>query len=93
MSREVKQLSASLDRREFIIATGAVAVAYLPFAAAVQAAPVVGAATQQELLADWTIDDMWGVYPRPSEPIGYGRPRGDGELTAAVDPIDAGFLV
>ena len=26
---------------------------------------------------------MWGVYPRPSEPIGYGRPREDGERMAA----------
>ena len=29
---------------------------------------------------------MWGVYPRPSEPIGYGRPHGDGELVAGVHP-------
>jgi hypothetical protein len=31
---------------------------------------------------------MWGVYPRPSEAIGYGRPRGGGELMAAVHPAD-----
>ena len=91
MSRETKH-GMSLDRREFIVAAGAVAVAYLPLAALVRAAPAVGAATHQELLADWTIDDMWGVYPRPSEAIGYGRPRGDGELLATIDPIDAGFL-
>jgi hypothetical protein len=35
---------------------------------------------------------MWGVYPRPSEPIGYGRPHGDGELIAAVHPADRNFL-
>jgi hypothetical protein len=46
----------------------------------------------QAKLADWTIDDMWGVYPRPSESIGYGRPRGDGEPLAAVHPVDWQFL-
>jgi hypothetical protein len=35
---------------------------------------------------------MWGVYPRPSEPIGYGRPHGDGELVAAVAAADLQFL-
>jgi hypothetical protein len=49
----------------------------------------VGAATPR---ADWHVDDMWGVYPRPSEPIGYGRPHGDGELVAAVHPADLPFL-
>jgi carotenoid cleavage dioxygenase-like enzyme len=35
---------------------------------------------------------LWGVYPRSSEPIGYGRPHGDGELVAAVHPADLQFL-
>jgi hypothetical protein len=35
---------------------------------------------------------MWGVYPRPHEAIGYGRPHGDGELVAAVSPADAHWL-
>ncbi len=52
--------------------------------------PAAGAAAV--LLDDWTIDDMWGVYPRPSEPIGYGRPREDGELRAAPDPVVAGLM-
>lgn len=81
-----------LDRREFIVATGAtMAVTYLPFAESVAATPV-GATTPRELLTDWTIDDMWGVYPRPSEPIGYGRPHGDGELLVAVHPVDLQFV-
>jgi hypothetical protein len=91
-----KQLDLRFDRREFIVAVGAVAVAYAPLAAAAETAlpaAAVPAAQQPALLADWTIDDMWGVYPRYSEPIGYGRPRGDGELTAAVHPADAPFLV
>ncbi len=36
---------------------------------------------------------MWGVYPRPSEPIGYGRLRGDGDLAAAVHAVDLQFVV
>lgn len=43
-------------------------------------------------LADWHVDDMWGVYPRPHEAIGYGRPRGDGERLAAVHPADLPFV-
>jgi hypothetical protein len=85
--------NTTLDRREFIAAAGAVAAAAcLPVALAV-AAPAVGADTPRATLTDWHIDDMWGVYPRPSEPIGYGRPHGDGELVAAVHPADAQFLV
>jgi hypothetical protein len=81
-----------IDRREFIVTAGAAAaVACLPVALAA-AAPAVGGTAPQAKLADWTIDDMWGVYPRPSEAIGYGRPRGDGELLAAVHPADLQFL-
>ena len=73
----------NVDRREFIIGVGATVVASaLPLALSV-AAPSTGNATPRAQLADWHIDDMWGVYPRPSEPIGYGRPRGDGEIGRA----------
>jgi hypothetical protein len=83
-------VSLMVDRRSFIVAAGAAgAVAYLP--AATPAAPAVGSAEPQQL-ADWHIDDMWGVYPRPSEPIGFGRPRADG-LRAAHHAVDAGFVV
>ena len=81
-----------VDRREFIAGAGAVAAATcLPIALAA-AAPMVGDATPRATLADWHIDDMWGVYPRPSEAIGYGRPHGDGELVAAVHPADLQFV-
>jgi hypothetical protein len=83
---------ASIDRREFIAGAGALAIATgLPVALAA-AEPAVGDATPRATLADWHIDDMWGVYPRPSEPIGYGRPHGDGEIVAAVHPADLQFL-
>lgn len=82
----------NLDRREFIAGSGAiVAAACLPIARAWAALPV-GDATPRATLTDWHVDDMWGVYPRPSEPIGYGRPHGDGELVARGEPADAQFL-
>jgi len=88
--------STTLDRREFIAAAGAVAAtACLPIALAA-ATPGLGAAAPSATLTDWHIDDMWGVYPRPSEPIGYGRPHGDGEgytaTLAAAHPADWQFL-
>jgi hypothetical protein len=84
---------ATFDRREFIIAAGALVVAAsLPVALAA-AETNVGDATPRATLTDWHIDDMWGVYPRPHEAIGYGRPHGDGELVAAVPPADLQFLV
>jgi hypothetical protein len=85
-----------LGRREFIAATTAAAAALTPLAQAVAAAvaPAApsGATPPAARLADWTIDDMWGVYPRPHEPIGFGRPRGD-EPIAAVACADAHWLV
>jgi hypothetical protein len=95
MRAKLKQPGAlGLDRREFIVAAGTAAVAFTPIASLVQAAPAVpAAAPHADLLADWTIDDMWGVYPRPHEAIGYGRPREDGERLAAVDPIYSAYLV
>jgi hypothetical protein len=82
----------TLDRREFIAAAGNWAAATcLPVALAV-AEPAVGSVTPHATLSDWHVDDMWGVYPRPSEAIGYGRPHGDGELVVAVHPADLQFL-
>ena len=86
--------STTVDRRVFIGSAGALAVvASLPVALAA-AEPAVGDATPRATLTDWHIDDMWGVYPRPSEPIGYGRPHGDGELVAAarVAAADSAFV-
>jgi hypothetical protein len=84
--------ATTLDRREFLAGAGAVAaVACLPIALAT-AAPAVGYATPHATLAAWHVDDMWGVYPRPSEAIGFGRPHGDGELVAGVHPADLQFL-
>jgi hypothetical protein len=63
------------------------AVTCLPVALAT-AEPAVGDVAPRATLADWHNDDMWGVYPRPSEPIGYGRPHGDGELQASTQSVD-----
>ena len=94
----MKHDDLGLDRRAFLVATSAMALAVAPLAQAVAAALPQGgaiAAARQAapLLDDWTIDDMWGVYPRPHEAIGFGRPRGDGERVAAVHPADTQFLV
>jgi hypothetical protein len=94
MTRSIrKEDASSLARREFIVAAGAIAVAYAPLSALAQVEPATPQAATPVLLDDWTIDDMWGVYPRYAEPIGYARPRGDGEVIAAVAPVDLGFLV
>lgn len=83
----------TLDRREFIGAAGAaVAAACLPVALAV-GAPAVGSVAPRAQLADWHIDDMWGVYPRPHEAIGYGRPHEQVDTLAFVQPADLQFLV
>jgi hypothetical protein len=84
--------STTLDRREFIVAAGAATAAVCLPVALAAASPPVGDVTARAVLEDWHVDDMWGVYPRPSEPIGYGRPHGDGELVAAVHPADLAFL-
>ena len=85
-----------LDRREVIVGAGALAVAACLPVALAPAEPAIGDATPRATLEDWHIDDMWGVYPRPHEAIGYGRPRGDGdrdgELAASVAPADAHWL-
>lgn len=80
-----------LTRRGFIrsvaLVSGGIAVsAVLPWS--VRAAGTTEAALAP--LTDWTIDDMWGVYPRYAEPIGFGRPEARAEM-AATGSIDALF--
>jgi hypothetical protein len=82
----------ALDRREFLAGAAATGFAAALPVALVAAVPAVGPATPSAKLADWHVDDMWGVYPRPHEAVGYGRPPGDGERLAAVDPVDIGFV-
>jgi hypothetical protein len=79
-------------RRDFLAAAaGAAAVAYLPFGSAA-VAPAVGATERKDLLADWTIDDQWGVYPRYDAIAQVPTHRDDPRL-AAADPADVQFLV
>jgi hypothetical protein len=78
-------------RREFLAAAaGTAAVAYLPFGAVV-AAPSIGATRNQEVLADWSIDDQWGVYPR-YDALASAPRQHDEQRLAAVHPADLAFV-
>jgi hypothetical protein len=84
--------TSSWSRRELIAAAaGAAAVAYLPLGALAAAAPAVGATQRDDLLADWTIDDQWGVYPR-YDAIPFAPPQHEDPRLAAVHPADLQFL-
>ena len=84
----------NMDRREFVGLTGtAVGAALLPLPTMLMATPSVEPMSQKDLLIDWTIDDMWGVYPRYSEAIGYGQPRAlPAQTVAGMDRIFAEYL-
>jgi hypothetical protein len=80
-----------IGRRELIgsvtlVAGGIAASAVLPWPGAAQAEAVE---PTPEPLSDWTIDDMWGVWPRYAEPIDYACARP--ETVAAFGSIEALF--
>ena len=79
------------DRREILAAAAsAAAVASLPLRSL--ATPALGAPEVREPLADWSIDDQWGVVPRwdaiPCVPQHRGYER-----IALAHPVDRVFLV
>ena len=82
-----------LNRRDFLhgaaVAAGGVSVSMtLPWLAG----PVGAAEPLLARLSDWTIDDMWGAYPRYAEPIDYPRPVAPRAASAAAaGSIDALF--
>ena len=79
-------MGPKLDRREFVGTVGVAAVtAFLPLAVGAQSP--VRSTSSREILSDWTIDDMWGVYPRYADPIGYGRAHDD--FDGALEPLAA----
>ena len=81
----------AIDRRQFIVAAAsAAAVAYVPFGSI--AAPAVGATQTRELLADWSIDDQWGVVAR-WDAIPCAPQQADDARLAGVHPADRAFLV
>ena len=81
-------MSAGIDRREFIrAAAGTATVVLVPVPSLVAAGPVETAVTGPALLSDWTIDDMFGVYPRYADAIGYGKP--EAETLEVRDPFEA----
>ena len=76
------------DRREFIGTVGATAAGALaPTVATAFTSAVTSADSGPAALVDWTIDDMFGVWPRYADPIPHGHPPAD--LTAPDEPLDA----
>jgi hypothetical protein len=77
------------DRREVLAAAaGAAVVAALPFGSL--ATPALGA-PRVEPLADWSIDDQWGVVPR-WDAIACSPRQSDDARLATVHPADVRFL-
>lgn len=91
MSSQERHSGPAMNRREFIgsaalVAGGIAASAVLPWPSPANADPVE---MTPERLGDWTVDDMWGVWPRYADPIGYGRPAR--ETVAAAGSIEELF--
>lgn len=83
----------NLSRREFLgtvalVGGGITVTALMPWPGAAQAATVV--TPKVASLSDWTIDDMWGVYPRYSERIECGHHKM--QSFAAADSLEALFF-
>ena len=77
------------DRREILAgAAGAAAIACLPFPSL--ATPTLGA-ERREPLADWSIDDQWGVVPR-WDAIPCAAQHCENPALALVHPADAPFV-
>ena len=85
-------IAQTMRRREFLaIGASLGAVAAMPLARMADhaAAPASPAAR----LDDWTIDDMWGVYPRYAETIRYPRRHGDETVSVARSaPVDRDWV-
>ena len=78
------------DRREILAAAAsAAAVASLPLRSL--ATPALGAPEVREPLADWSIDDQWGVVPRWEAIPSVPQHRDDARL-AFAHPADRAFL-
>jgi hypothetical protein len=76
VERKQREPGLMIGRRELIgsvalVGGGIAASAVVPWPQAALAATPVEA--KPEPLSDWTIDDMWGVYPRYADPIDFGR--------------------
>jgi hypothetical protein len=78
------------DRREILAAAAsAAAAACLPFSSL--ATPALGAPARSERLADWSVDDQWGIVPRWDAIPCVPQHRDDARL-ALAHPVDRGFL-
>jgi hypothetical protein len=78
------------DRREILAAAAsAAAIACIPVPSL--ATPPLGG-ERREPLADWSIDDQWGVVPRWDAIPSVPQHREDPAL-ASVHPVDAQFVI
>ncbi len=86
---ECANVEQAWDRREFIgtVAVTTVATLVPTLATGVTTTSPATAEAVQGLLADWTIDDMFGVWPRYADPIPHGRILA--EAAAPDEPLDA----
>lgn len=78
-------MSANINRRDFLggvaLTAGGIAVsAAMPWLAA----PVGAEQPTLATLSDFSIDDMWGAYPRYAESIPYPRAHEPGTMSAAA---------
>ena len=77
------------DRRQVLAAAAAAAaVASVPFGSF--ATPALGA-PRVEPVADWSIDDQWGVVPRWDAIPSVPQHRDDARV-ALVHPVDRAFV-
>ena len=89
MVDECGSVGQAWDRREFIGAVAVTTVATLVPTLATRVTTTGRATTEagQDLLADWAIDDMFGVWPRYADPVPHRRTLAD--AAAPDEPLDA----
>jgi hypothetical protein len=84
-------ITAILDRRQVLRGIGATtAIGLTPLGAFAALAPAAEP-TVDHRANDRHVDDIWGLYPRYSQNIGFGRRRN--ESIQAQQPVDTQFGV
>jgi hypothetical protein len=74
------------DRRDFLARSRRGGRRVSAVSARRPSSPAVGATERNDLLADWSIDDQWGVYPRYDAIVQVPTHRDDPRLAAVIRP-------